>query len=159
MSVLKSLSHIVQRVNAAPDLQSALEIIVRDVRRVMGTEVCSVYMADHTENRLVFRATEGLNQSSLGNASLKFGEGLVGQVCLREEPINTSDAPDHAHFQYLPDIGEDPFNSFLGVPIVHHAIVLGVLVVQQKDKRRFDESDEAFLLTMAAQLALSLIHI
>lgn len=158
MSALKSLSHIVQRVNAAPDLQSALEIIVRDVRRVMGTEVCSVYMADHSDNCLIFRATEGLNQSSLGEARLQFGEGLVGQVCLREEPINTSDAPDHPNFQYLPDIGEEPFNSFLGVPIVHHAIVLGVLVVQQKDKRRFDEGDEAFLLTMAAQLASVIAH-
>lgn len=158
MSILQSLSNIVQRVNAAPDLQSALDIIVRDVRRVMGTEVCTVYMADHHEERLIFRATEGLNTEALGSLSLEFGAGLVGQVALREEPINTSNAQDHQHFQYLEDIGEELYNSFLGVPIVHHRSVLGVLVVQQTDRRRFDESEEAFLLTMSAQLASVIAH-
>lgn len=158
MNILKSLSNIVQKVNAAPDLQAALDIIVSNVRSVMGTEVCTVYMADHTERRLVFRATEGLNKDALGSLSLGFGEGLVGQVALREEPINTSDAESHPHFQYLEGIGEDRFSSFLGVPIVHHRQVQGVLIVQQAAKRRFDESEEAFLVTMSAQLAGLIAH-
>ncbi|MBT8148322.1 MAG: phosphoenolpyruvate--protein phosphotransferase [Gammaproteobacteria bacterium] len=156
--MLQSLSTIVQRVNSAPDLQSALDIIVRDVRQAMGTEVCTVFMADHENRRLVFTATEGLNRNALGKLSLPFGEGLVGQVALREESINTSNAQEHPDFQYLADIGEDPFNSFLGVPIVHHRTVLGVLVVQQTDRRSFDESEEAFLLTMSAQLAGVIAH-
>ena len=158
MNILQSLSNIVQKVNSAPDLQSALDIIVTQVREVMGTEVCTVYMADHQEQRLVFRATEGLNKSALGNLSLGFGEGLVGQVALREEPINTDNAESHRYFQYLEDIGEESFSSFLGVPIIHHRIVLGVLVVQQTIKRRFDESEEAFLVTMSAQLAGLIAH-
>ena len=158
MNILQSLSNIVQKVNSAPDLQSALDIIVTQVREVMGTEVCTVYMADHQEQRLVFRATEGLNKSALGNLSLGFGEGLVGQVALREEPINTDNAESHRYFQYLEDIGEESFSSFLGVPIIHHRIVLGVLVVQQTVKRRFDESEEAFLVTMSAQLAGIIAH-
>ena len=158
MNILQSLSHIVQQVNAAPDLQSALEIIVGNVRAVMGTEVCTVYMADHQERRLVFRATEGLNKEALGQLSLGFGEGLVGQVALRGEPINTDSAESHPHFQYLEDIGEDPYSSFLGVPIIHHRVVLGVLIVQQTVKRRFDESEEAFLVTLSAQLAGVIAH-
>ncbi|MGB5324018.1 MAG: phosphoenolpyruvate--protein phosphotransferase [Pseudomonadales bacterium] len=156
--MLQSLSNIVQRVNTAPDLQSALDIIVRDVRRAMGTEVCTVYMAEHRKKVLVFTATEGLNREALGTISLKFGQGLVGQVAAREEPINTSNAQDHPDFRYLEEIGEEAFNSFLGVPIVHHRNVLGVLVVQQTDRRSFDESEEAFLLTMAAQLASVIAH-
>ena len=59
-----------QRVNAAPELQSALDIIVRNVREVMGTDVCTVYMADHQAQALVFRATEGLNKDGIGRLSL-----------------------------------------------------------------------------------------
>jgi phosphotransferase system enzyme I (PtsP) len=158
MNILQSLSSIVQKVNSAPDLQSALDIIVSQVRAVMGTEVCTVYLTDHQEQRLIFRATEGLNKSMLGNLSLGFGEGLVGQVALREEPINTNSAESHPHFQYLEDIGEESFSSFLGVPIIHHRIVLGVLIVQQTVKRRFDESEEAFLVTVSAQLAGLIAH-
>ena len=158
MNILRSLSNIVQKVNAAPDLQTALDIIVRDVRGVMGTEVCTVYMADHREHRLVFSATEGLNKAALGQLSLGFGEGLVGLVAEREEPVNTSDAESHPRFRYLEDIGEDAFSSFLGVPIIHHRVLLGVLIVQQKQQRKFDESEEAFLVTMSAQLAAVIAH-
>ena len=46
----------------------------------------------------------------------------------------------------------------LGVPIIHHRVVLGVLVVQQKQSRRFDDSEEAFLVTVSAQLAGLIAH-
>lgn len=36
--------------------------------------------------------------------------------------------------------------------------VLGVLVVQQRDSRQFDEGDESFMVTLAAQLAARVIH-
>jgi phosphotransferase system enzyme I (PtsP) len=44
------------------------------------------------------------------------------------------------------------------VPIIHHRAVLGVLVVQHEEKRRFDEAEEAFLVTLSAQLAAVIAH-
>ena len=151
--MLEILRNIVQEVNTAVDLPEALQIIVRRVRDAMGTEVCSVYMHDAASDRYVFRATEGLNPDCIGQASLSSGEGLVGLVAEREEPLNLENAMDHPSFRLVPGIGEESFHSFLGVPIIHHREVLGVLVVQQAQQRRFDESEEAFLVTMSAQLA------
>lgn len=156
--MLEMLRNIVQEVNTAEDLTAALDIIVRRVRDAMGTEVCSVFMWDSSSDRYVFQATEGLNKKELGQASLAAGEGLVGLVAEREEPLNLENATAHASFRLLPGIGEEPFQSFLGVPIIHHREVLGVLVVQQTDPRRFDESEEAFLVTMSAQLAGVIAH-
>ncbi len=156
--MLDMLRAIVQEVNTAEDLDAALSIIVRRVRDAMGTEVCSVYMRDPKSDRLVLRATEGLNKSQIGKAGLEEGQGLVGQVAEREEPINLEDAASHPSFQAIPGIGEEPFSAFLGVPIIHHREVLGVLVVQQAQRRRFDESEEAFLITMSAQLAGVVAH-
>jgi phosphotransferase system enzyme I (PtsP) len=156
--VLETLRKIVQEVNSAERLPDALQIIVRRVREAIGTEVCSVYMQDAALNQLVLRATEGLNQDQVGVASLAEGMGLVGLVAEREEPVNLENAESHPSFQYLPDIGEERYHSFLGVPIIHQREVLGVLVVQQAEKRRFDESDEAFLVTMSAQLAGVIAH-
>ena len=87
----------------------------------------------------------------------KAGE-LVGQVARREEPLNLDHAEKHPNFLLLPGIGEEQYHSFLGAPIIHQREVLGVLVVQQKDSRRFDEEEEAFLVTMSAQLAGVLAH-
>lgn len=156
--MLETLRKIVQEVNAVEHLPDALEIIVRRVRDATGTEVCSVYMRDPDSDRFVLQATEGLNPEQIGVASLAAGEGLVGLVAEREEPVNLDDAESHSSFRFLPDLGEERYHSFLGVPIIHQREVLGVLVVQQTDQRRFDESEEAFLVTMSAQLAGVIAH-
>src|SRR5210317_1753616 len=156
--MLETLRNIVQEVNAAEGLDDALGIIVRRVRVAMHTEVCSVYMRDASSERFIFRATAGLNQELVGVASLAAGEGLVGLVAEREEPVNLENAENHPSFQFLPGIGEEQYHAFLGVPIIHQRDVLGVLVVQQGQRRRFDESEEAFLVTMSAQLAGVIAH-
>ncbi|MFT5710713.1 MAG: phosphotransferase system enzyme I (PtsP) [Halioglobus sp.] len=156
--MLEMLRNIVQKVNAAEGLNEALEIIVERVREAMETEVCSVYMRDPDTNRLVFRATRGLNNSLIGKVSLAEGEGLVGLVAEREEPVNLENAESHSRFHKLPGIGEEKYNAFLGVPIIHQREVLGVLVIQQTKHRRFDESEEAFLVTLSAQLAGVIVH-
>jgi len=157
-SMLDALRAIVQEVNAADDLQTALNVIVQRVRAVMGTEVCTVYLRDPDSGRLIFMANEGLNPDFIGKISLAGDEGLVGQVATREEPLNTDDAESHPSFLFLPGIGEERYSSFLGVPIIHQRRVLGVLVVQQIEQRRFDEHEEAFLVTCSAQLAGVIAH-
>src|SRR5690606_25176013 len=156
--MLDALRIIVQEVNGAKDLQSTLNVIVSRVREVMGTEVCTVYLRDPNSGRYVFMANEGLNPDLIGQISLAANEGLVGQVATREEPLNTDDAESHPSFLFLPGIGEERYSSFLGVPIIHQRRVLGVLVVQQVERRRFDEHEEAFLVTCSAQLAGVIAH-
>ncbi|GLQ33146.1 phosphoenolpyruvate--protein phosphotransferase [Litoribrevibacter albus] len=156
--MLKTLRGIVQEVNSAGDLQTALDIIVRRVREAMSTQVCSVYLWEPDTHEYVLMATEGLKKSSIGRVRLSSAQGLVGLVGVREEPINLDDAPEHPNYQYFPETGEEQFHSFLGVPIIHHRRVLGVLVVQQRERRRFDEGEEAFLVTMSAQLAGVIVH-
>jgi phosphotransferase system enzyme I (PtsP) len=82
----------------------------------------------------------------------------VGLVAARAEPINLDHAPLHKAFKLLPDIGEESFNAFLGTPILHQGKVLGVLVVQQRESRKFNEVEESFLVTIAAQLAGLIAH-
>ncbi|MCL6270383.1 phosphoenolpyruvate--protein phosphotransferase [Sansalvadorimonas sp. 2012CJ34-2] len=156
--MLSTLRRIVQEVGTARDLQAALDIIVRSVRLAMCTDVCSVYLYDDDADRYTLMASEGLNRKAIGRVTLSRSEGLVGQVGLREEPINLEDAASHPKFRYLEETGEERFRSFLGVPIIHHRNLLGVLVVQQAVKRRFDESEESFLVTMSAQLAGVIAH-
>ena len=103
-------------------------------------------------------ATEGLNKRSIGKVSMAPNEGLVGLVGTREEPLNLENAADHPRYRYFAETGEEKFASFLGAPIIHHRRVVGVLVIQQKERRQFDEGEEAFLVTMSAQLAGVIAH-
>ncbi len=156
--MLNALRSIVQEVNSAKSLQAALDVIVRRVKAVMKTQVCSVYLMDSTSQRYVLMATEGLNPSAVGNVSLAVSEGIIGSVVTRAEPLNIEDATTHPSYLFIMETGEEPFHAFLGVPIIHQRKVLGVLVVQQRERRRFHEGEEAFLVTMSAQLAGVIAH-
>ncbi len=158
MSMLARLRQIVQEVGGESDLESVLALTVARIRETMSTEVCSIYLIDRVANRYVLRATEGLNKDAVGKVSLSPTEGIVGLVGTRAEPINLEDAFLHPAFVYLQSTGEERYHAFLGVPIIHQRQVQGVLVVQQRDVRRFDESEEAFMVTLSAQLAGVIAH-
>lgn len=156
--MFKILRQIVQEVNTAHNLKAALSIIVQRVREAMGSHVCSVYLFDPESKQFVLMATEGLNKGAIGHVRMALDEGLVGLVGSREEPLNLEDAANHPRYLFFPETGEQRYASFLGTPIIHHRCVLGVLVVQQIERRLFDESEETFLITLGAQLAGVIAH-
>ena len=156
--MLTTLRQIVEKVTQAPSLHDAMNVLVRQTRSAMQVDCCTVYFAEPQRRRYRLVASDGLAKEAIGRVTLPYDEGLVGLVGRREELINLAEASSHPNFKYLPEVGEDDFNSFLGVPIMQQGQVLGVLVVQQADSRQFDEGDESFLVTLAAQLAARILH-
>lgn len=156
--MLTTLRRIVQEINAAPHFGAALQILVERVRETIATQACTVFLINKARTEYVLLATDGLNPKCIGKIRLKMGEGLIGLIGKRGEPLNLQDAPSHPNFFHIPEIGEERFKAFLGVPIIHHRRLLGVLVVQQEKCRRFDETEEAFLVTISAQLGGVIAH-
>ncbi len=156
--MLNILRRVVQEVNSTENLEQALLVIVEQVKAALQVDVCSVYLVNSDQTELVLMATDGLYPDSLYKVSLKFSEGLVGLVAQRAEPVNLDNAPDHPQFKYFPETGEERYHAFLGVPVIHQRRLLGVLVIQQLEQRRFDDEHAAFLITLAAQLASAISH-
>ena len=123
--MLDTLRRIIQEVNAAPDLDQALDIIVRRARESVGADVATVYLVDAERGQYVLKATEGLRKDAIDRVRFNNGEGLVGMVGEREEPVNLDDAPGHPRYRFVNDTGEKPYHGFLGVPIIQHGQVLG----------------------------------
>lgn len=151
--MLDTLRRIVQDINATRNLGEALTLIVAEVKAAIHTDVCSVYMTDYNRREHVLMATDGLRPGAVGKVRLKFGQGLTGLAASRAEPINVENAPAHPAFRYIAATGEAPFHGFIGVPIIRRRRVLGVLVAQQREQRKYTADEESFLVTLAAQLA------
>ena len=155
---LDTLRRIVQEINASVSLHDSLDIMVNHVAEAMHVDVCSIYLLDERNKRYVLMASKGLKPEAVGHVSLSVGEGLVGLVGNREEIVNLDNAPKHERFAYLPETGEELFNSFLGVPVMYRRKVMGVLVVQNKEPHDFSEAAESFLVTLCAQLSGVIAH-
>ena len=156
--MLNVLRRIMQEVSSANSLESLLDTIVLRVKQHLEVDVCSLFLFDEEQRRYVLMATEGLQKHGIGKVSLGASEGIIALVGNREEPINLENAQSHASYHYLPGIGEEPYNSMLAVPVINHRKLLGVLVIQNVTQRKFEESEESFLVTISAQIAGSIAH-
>ncbi|MET3583022.1 phosphotransferase system enzyme I (PtsP) [Mesorhizobium robiniae] len=132
--------------------QERLDRIVRDIASNMVAEVCSLYVL-RADSVLELYATEGLNPNAVHLAQLRLGEGLVGTIAASARPLNLSNAQEHPAFAYLPETGEEIYNSFLGVPVLRAGRTLGVLVVQNKTMRHYRDDEVEALETTAMVIA------
>ena len=151
------LKSIFQRVAAESSSQKQMELIVSAVHDAMRVAVCSLYITYKDE--LVLAATQGLDPSAVGQVRLKIGEGLVGATAKSRHPINVEDAAARAEFRYFPETHEEKYHGFLSVPIIHLRRLVGVLVVEEEQARKFTGDDEAFLITVASQLAMIIAQV
>lgn len=132
--------------------QARLDKIVSLIAANMVAEVCSIYLTK-AGGWLELFATEGLNKAAVHDTRLKMGEGIVGDVALHGRALNLADAPAHPSFSYRPETGEDPYQSMLCVPISRGGRTLGVVAVQNRTQRHYDEEEVEALHTIAMVLA------
>jgi phosphotransferase system enzyme I (PtsP) len=93
----------------------------------------------------------GLKKPRGRTVALAFDEGIVGLVGRLAEPINLADAQKHPSFKYILR-KRRAFPRFLACRL-SSVVSFGVLVVQQRELRQYDESEESFLVTLATQMA------
>lgn len=136
----------------AGSVEETLAEVVRLVANEMVAEVCSIYLLRAGEVLELF-ATQGLNPSAVHSTRLRVGEGLVGDIAAHGRSLALDDAQAHPQFAYRPETGEEIYHSLAGVPILRAGRVLGVLVVQNRTRRQYDEEEIETLQTIAMVLA------
>jgi phosphotransferase system enzyme I (PtsP) len=132
--------------------QERLDKIVVLIAANMVAEVCSVYVS-RADGQLELYATEGLNRAQVHMVQMRIGEGLVGTVAKEAKPLALANAQAHPAFKFFPELGEEMFNAFVGVPILRAGDTLGVLVVQNKAHRLYSEEEVEALQTVSLILA------
>jgi phosphotransferase system enzyme I (PtsP) len=146
------LRQIREAMAGASPAQDRLDTVVRIIAQSMVAEVCSIYLR-RASGELELFATQGLKPEAVHATRLRPGEGLVGEVARSAAPISLSDAPSHPSFAYRPETGEDPYHAFLGAPLLRGGRAIGVLVVQNRSERRYDDEEVEDIQTIAMVLA------
>jgi len=134
-------------------LEAFLQKIVEMVAAHMHSEVCSIYLFDEVEQKLVLKANKGFNPTAVGTIQLDLGEGLTGIALKEMRPISERNASKNPGYRYFPEIGEESYESFLAVPILHGLTRIGAIVIQNIQMNYFDEEDIKALRAITAQMA------
>jgi phosphotransferase system, enzyme I, PtsP len=152
-AILKTLIDISRIITTSHDLKETLEHTVELVAENLGVDVCSIYIHNTDTGLLELRATHGLAKEAVGTVTMPANEGLIGYVFEQKRHINVRDVAQHPRFKYFPGINEERLSSFLGVPLIEFRNILGVLVAQNQENRRFTQEEENLLITIASQIA------
>jgi len=134
------------------DAQSRLDLLTNIIAEETRSQVCSIYLV-RPGGVLELSATHGLKPEAVHEVRLKPDEGLVGLVARSVRPFSVDNAPAHPSFSYKPETGEEPFKSFVGVPILRGGRLVGVLTAQTDQVRRMGEEEIETLQTVAMLLA------
>ena len=151
--ILFNPDEIAQLASASDNPGETLRGIVELVSQRFTTDVCSIYLREPDRVTLVLAATVGLRPESVGEVRMRIHEGLAGMVAQELRPIVVPNCDVHPRFKYFRESGEDPYRTFLGVPIIDRGALQGVLVVQTRESRSFDEEDVHLLEATGVQLA------
>ncbi len=159
MAAVSAAREILRRLHEVMAAKTGAEAkmgqVVRIVADELSSEVASIYLL--REGMLELYATQGLSQAAVHVTRLSMGQGLVGVIAAKREPLNLAEARAHPDFAYRPETGEDNYHSFAGVPIVRRESAIGVLAVQHREPREYDEIEIETLQTVAMVLS-ELIH-
>lgn len=134
-------------------LEAFLQRIAEVVSGHMHSAVCSIYLWDEETEELVLKATKGLHPEAVGKVRLQLGEGLTGLAVQQGLTLcerNASQSPAYRHF---PDIGEEPFESFLAVPMARGRTPIGAMVIQNARKDYFTPQDVRAFQAITCQMA------
>lgn len=153
LNLLFDMGELASIITSGSDIEAFLTGASELVAKHLRAHVCSIYLFDPRSNNLVLKATRGLKPEAVNKIRMFPGEGLVGQCFSRDQVLRVGNARTSPGFKYFDNAGEDPFNSFLCVPIRRGVVKIGVLVVQQREMDHFTLLDERALRTAATQLA------
>ncbi len=151
--LLYDISELNNLFRESASIQTLLDKTVEMVASHTQSDVCSVYLYNSENRELILSATKGLNPESVGKVRMKLGQGLTGLALKELRPVCEKDAAQSPNFKFFPGIFEEQYQSLLAVPIARGISRIGVLVLQRKDDRCFDESDITALEAAASQLA------
>ncbi|MEO1286264.1 MAG: GAF domain-containing protein [Chloroflexota bacterium] len=158
---LATVSDVAITASTERDLSTMLRTASQLTKENFGLYHAHVYLLDSAQNRMTLVAGAGeaglemvANDHSI---SLNNEQSLVMQAYRSQQPVIANDvteAPAYLPNPILPDTRAE-----LAVPMVVAERVVGVLDVQDKRVRRFDDEDAQVLRILAAQLGVAVENI
>ena len=141
-------------------LDELLQELLLRIREALRADTAAFLLVDETGDELVARAAKGIEEEVERGVRIPMGQGFAGRIAAERRPVILDDV-DHADV-LNPILREKGIKSMLGVPLITHDDVLGVLHVGTLTPRIFTDADVDLLEIVAQRAAVaidrSLVH-
>jgi two-component system, NtrC family, sensor kinase len=158
---LTALGQVSQALSSTLDIETVLTTIVLRAIELSGADGGAVYEYDDAAEEFRLRATQNFEEE-LVEASrampLRRGEGALGLLAERREPIQIADIADPAAYQsrVREVLLRTGYRAILAVPLLRDDRIVGALVMGRKSAGDFPPRVIDLLTTFANQSALAI---
>ncbi len=158
VSRLAALHRINRAATASLRLEEMLSTVVEVIAETIDGDACSVFLADLAAQKLVLRATVGLNEEMIGRLAIRDDVGITGLAATSRQTQIAINAREHPAYLSYPIVGEDRYTSQVSIPLLlrEPERLVGVLNIQSVDERAFDQDEITFLETAAGELSIAI---
>lgn len=152
---LVALQQVANLATAVDDENSLITQVTHILRQTLQAENCGFRLVDLQSGNL--RSHPSYQHASSGNRILRVtgpGEGITGRVLATGQPWRIADVSQEPAF-----LGDPTIRAELCVPLKLAEETIGVINAESTRLNAFSAADEAFLLTVATQVATALQRI
>jgi signal transduction histidine kinase len=138
------------------ELEELLGALLERTRTLLDVDTCAILLLDEEKNELVARAAVGIEEEVEQGVRIPVGKGFAGRVAADRRPVVLSDV-DHSDV-LNPLLREKGIKSMLGVPLLVHGGVVGVLHVGSLKEREFTPNELELLQLAGDRAAIAIEH-
>ncbi len=152
---LTALNTAGRALSSTLDLNALLELVISQVKSLLGVEAASVLLRDSFSDELVFAATTG--SAGLVGARMPITAGIAGWVMAEGRPALVADTQSDPRFYNRIDASTGlTTRSLLAVPLMHKGTSLGVVEAVNRRSGTFDQHDLEVLEALASSAAIAI---
>jgi signal transduction protein with GAF and PtsI domain len=135
----EGLHALASRILSPVPLPEILEWVV-EFLSIETSDSCFIYVLE--EDALLLRASRCAHPDVVKGMKLKLGQGIAGWVASHKKPVCIAqNAYKDARFIFFNQFPQEPFESFLSVPIVSSGRILGVINLQGRAIHHYEPSE------------------
>jgi PAS domain S-box-containing protein len=144
--------------NSPRRFSDRLKDVADTTARVMAADACFIYLYENKEDKLVLTASNGVQESAVGNVRIPVGEGLEGWVGRKLEPVTLKDFRSDARFREITGLSLSGYQSLYCLPlyVYSNGALVGIMELFYTKAKNFTDEEINFFTTLSGILSTTI---
>jgi PAS domain S-box-containing protein/putative nucleotidyltransferase with HDIG domain len=155
MEQLSALNEIDKAIASGFDLNTNLRTCLAQVINQLMVDAADILLFNSSQQTLEYFCGEGFRTKAIEGTRLRLGESFAGRAALERVMVHVSNLQDPGNFLVTPNLADENFVSYFGVPLIAKGKIRGVLEIFHRTPLKPVDEWLEFFNALAGQTAIA----